>query len=161
MTTVRVSVTRIGYFPGEGGGLTTWRKLYLYRGDPGQSAILIGAEHATQAKTLTLMYYQPDYEFFEGDIVYSGTPVATEIRADLQARYGRWQETKADPLRLMPPTFTIRELRRLHEAIWQYPLPKDSFRRWVIDQLVPVAPAQSNGKAGRPAELFTLREDTA
>lgn len=72
--------------------------------------------------------------------------------AELRRRYGE----RPDPAGLLGEPFTIRELRRLHEAIAGKALQKDTFRRAMIghlEQLDEVA----EGTVGRPARLFHHR----
>ncbi|WP_241566092.1 NUDIX hydrolase [Prescottella agglutinans] len=73
---------------------------------------------------------------------------------DLRARYAR----RVDPSDLLPDSFTVLELRRLYETVFDRSLPKDSFRRLVIDAIEPTGRMSSSG-AGRPAELFRRRGD--
>jgi 8-oxo-dGTP diphosphatase len=73
---------------------------------------------------------------------------------DLRVRYGR----RIDPSGLLPGTFTVLELRRLYETVFDCSLPKDSFRRLVIDAVEPTGRMSTSG-AGRPAELFRRRGD--
>lgn len=68
---------------------------------------------------------------------------------DLRARYSR----HVDPSGLLPEEFTVLELRRLYEAIYDRPLPKDTFRRLVVEALETTGRTSSGG-AGRPAEIF-------
>ena len=72
---------------------------------------------------------------------------------DLRARYAR----RIDPSGLLAPTFTVLELRRLYETVFDRSLPKDSFRRLVIDAVEPTGRMSSSG-SGRPAELFRRRD---
>ncbi|CAM2813322.1 NUDIX hydrolase [Prescottella defluvii] len=71
---------------------------------------------------------------------------------DLRSRYAH----RLDPSGLLPDVFTVLELRRLYEAVYGRALPKDSFRRMVIDALDTTGRMSSSG-AGRPAELFRRR----
>jgi len=68
---------------------------------------------------------------------------------DLRARYAR----RVDPSGLLPDAFTVLELRHLYETVFDRALPKDSFRRLVLDAIEPTGRMSSSG-AGRPAELF-------
>ncbi|GBF17270.1 hypothetical protein Br6_04676 [Rhodococcus sp. Br-6] len=68
---------------------------------------------------------------------------------DLRARYSR----HVDPSGLLPEEFTVLELRRLYEAIYDRTLPKDTFRRLVVEALETTGRTSSGG-AGRPAEIF-------
>lgn len=56
---------------------------------------------------------------------------------------------------VLPPTFTLLELRQVHEAILGHRLNKDSFRRKVIDRgLVVPTGERATGLGHRPPELF-------
>jgi 8-oxo-dGTP diphosphatase len=56
---------------------------------------------------------------------------------------------------LLPDTFTLLELRRVHEAILGRPLNKDSFRRKVLDRgLVEPTGERATGLGHRPPELY-------
>ena len=56
---------------------------------------------------------------------------------------------------LLPETFTLLELRRVHEAILGRPLNKDSFRRKVLDGgLVEATGDRATGLGHRPPELY-------
>ena len=62
-----------------------------------------------------------------------------------------------DPAGLIGDTFTLLELRRLHEAIGGEPLQKDTFRRQmspVLEELDEL----SDGTVGRPARLYRVRD---
>ncbi|WP_305094503.1 NUDIX domain-containing protein [Prescottella sp. R16] len=74
---------------------------------------------------------------------------------DLRDRY----RSRVDPSRLLPDEFTVFALRRLYETVFGRPLPKDSFRRLVIDALDATG-RMSSGGSGRPAELFRRRPGT-
>ena len=60
---------------------------------------------------------------------------------------------RPDPERLLPEPFTLRDLRRLHEAVAGRRLQPDVFRRHVRDHLESTGEA-TRGSVGRPAELF-------
>ena len=64
---------------------------------------------------------------------------------------------------LLPATFTLLALRRVHEAILGRPLNKDSFRRTVLDRgLVEATGTYSTGLGHRPPELYRFAAgDTA
>ena len=56
---------------------------------------------------------------------------------------------------LLPATFTLRDLRLVHEAILGHPLNKDSFRRKVLDRGLVVATGERlEGVGHRPPELY-------
>ncbi len=63
---------------------------------------------------------------------------------------------------LLPDTFTLRDLRLIHEAILGRQLNKDSFRRKVLDRGL-VAPTGEllRGTGHRPAELYRFARDAA
>ncbi|GAB3316402.1 NUDIX domain-containing protein [Geodermatophilus aquaeductus] len=60
---------------------------------------------------------------------------------------------RPDPDRLLLEPFTLRDLRRLHEAVAGERLQPDVFRRHVKDHLVSTG-EMTRGSVGRPAELF-------
>jgi 8-oxo-dGTP diphosphatase len=56
---------------------------------------------------------------------------------------------------LLPETFTLRDLRLVHEAILGYPLNKDSFRRKMLDRgLVRATGERLAGVGHRPPSLY-------
>ena len=61
-----------------------------------------------------------------------------------------------DPRGLLRDSFTIAELRAVHEAVAGCSLQKDTFRRLMIDELESL-PAAAEGRRGRPAQLFARR----
>ncbi|WP_068166749.1 NUDIX hydrolase [Rhodococcus phenolicus] len=71
---------------------------------------------------------------------------------DLRARYA----AQADPDRLLGDEFTVLDLRRLYEVVFDRSLQKDSFRRHVVDALDTTGRLSHPGQ-GRPAELFRRR----
>jgi ADP-ribose pyrophosphatase YjhB (NUDIX family) len=73
---------------------------------------------------------------------------------DLRRRYS----DQAEPSSMLGEAFTLLELRRLYEAIFDRELPKDTFRRQVIDGLVGTGETTSAG-GGRPAELYRRKPD--
>jgi ADP-ribose pyrophosphatase YjhB (NUDIX family) len=73
---------------------------------------------------------------------------------DLAVRHVRLRYDAApDPHRLLGPSFTLRELRLVHEAVAGGSLQKDTFRRRMETHLVATG-RMSMGTRGRPAELF-------
>lgn len=67
----------------------------------------------------------------------------------LREQYG----SALDPNRLCGSQFTVLELRRLYEAVFGHPLPKDSFRRYVQHHLEDTGEVNSD-VVGRPAAVF-------
>jgi len=61
-----------------------------------------------------------------------------------------------DPSGLLGEEFTLSALQRLHEAVLQEPLFKDTFRRHVLDALEPTGRV-STGVVGRPAAMHRRR----
>ena len=61
-----------------------------------------------------------------------------------------------DPHGLLRDSFTIADLREVHEAVAGCGLQKDTFRRLMIDELESL-PAAAEGRRGRPAQLFARR----
>jgi len=58
-----------------------------------------------------------------------------------------------DPAALLEGPFTLRRLRRLHEAVLGERLVPDTFRRWMLPGLVATGELERSGR-GRPAELY-------
>jgi 8-oxo-dGTP diphosphatase len=71
---------------------------------------------------------------------------------DLRERYAR----APDPAHLAREPFTLRDLRRTHEAVMGEPLQKDTFRRQMEPSLQDTG-RLSDGMVGRPARLFRHR----
>jgi 8-oxo-dGTP diphosphatase len=61
-----------------------------------------------------------------------------------------------DPYGLLGQTFSMYELRKVHERVLGEELQKDTFRRKMLDQLSD-AREVSTGRVGKPARLFTRR----
>jgi 8-oxo-dGTP diphosphatase len=60
---------------------------------------------------------------------------------------------------LLPPRFSLRDLRLVHEAILGRPLNKDSFRRRVLDRGLVVPTGERDTAVGhRPPELYRFAE---
>ena len=61
---------------------------------------------------------------------------------------------------LLPETFTLRDLRLIHEAILGRPLNKDSFRRKVLDRRLAEPTGELlRGTGHRPAELYRFARE--
>ena len=63
---------------------------------------------------------------------------------------------RPDPSHLLGDSFTLRELRLLHEAVQGERLQKDTFRRLMLDRLEEL-PERTTGSPGRPAAKFRHR----
>lgn len=70
----------------------------------------------------------------------------------LRRRYA----SRPDPDRLLGTTFTLYQLRKIHEAIEGKELDKDLFRRRMESKLEPTD-TLSSGSLGKPAQLFKRR----
>ncbi|NLE82268.1 MAG: NUDIX hydrolase [Rhodococcus sp.] len=87
------------------------------------------------------------------DLAFDHYDMTTLAVTDLRERYGR----HPDPDHLLGESFTVLELRRLYEIVYDRALPKDSFRRQIIDTLDPTGALSATG-SGRPAEMFRRRD---
>ncbi|MGB7363285.1 MAG: NUDIX domain-containing protein, partial [Rhodococcus sp. (in: high G+C Gram-positive bacteria)] len=68
--------------------------------------------------------------------------------SDLRTRYAE----RPDPSRLLGDRFTLLDLRRLYDVVFDRSLPKDTFRRHVVGALTGTGTTTS-ASGGRPAEL--------
>lgn len=84
-----------------------------------------------------------------GDLVYDHDEIIKLAVADVRTHY----EASPDPDRLLGETFTLRDLRLVHEAVAGRDLQRDNFRRAMESQLEPTGDFTAGGR-GRPAELF-------
>jgi len=84
-----------------------------------------------------------------GRLPYDHNDIVDRAIDHLRDRYA----TEPDPDRLLPDTFSLRELRLVHEAVAGHRLQRDTFRRAVEADLEPTGQF-SSGTRGRPAELF-------
>lgn len=87
-----------------------------------------------------------------GPLPYDHDAIVAEAVASVRARYA---ETP-DPDRLLPRTFTLRQLRLVHEGVVGTRLQKDNFRRLMEPRLIGTGRTTA-GERGRPAELFSRR----
>lgn len=83
--------------------------------------------------------------------------VTTAVR-----RARRRYERSPDPLGLLRPPYTLRELRKVHEAVLDEPLRRDTFNRRMQEHLETARDRQGetlyrSESVGRPAQLFTPR----
>ncbi len=81
---------------------------------------------------------------------FDHSTIVARAVAELRRQYGG----EVDPNGLCGNEFTVLELRRLYEAVFGHRLPKDSFRRHVINDLVDTGHSSMDA-VGRPAALFT------
>lgn len=87
-----------------------------------------------------------------GRLPYDHAAIVADAVADVRARY----TVAPDPDHLLARTFTLRDLRLLHEAVAKRSLQRDTFRRLVEPHLAATGRC-SAGTVGRPAELFRHR----
>lgn len=87
--------------------------------------------------------------FDHGDMV-------TRAVEDLRRRYA----SNIDPAGLLGDEFTLLELRRLYEIVFDNEIPKDTFRRHVAAALEGTG-STSTAAGGRPAELYRRKPETA
>lgn len=87
-----------------------------------------------------------------GRLVYDHREIITLAVTELRARY----TAMPDPDALLGDTFTLRDLRLVHEAIAGQPLQRDTFRRSMEPHLQSTGERIASGR-GRPAELFRRR----
>lgn len=84
-----------------------------------------------------------------GRLVYDHREIIALAVAEVRTRYA----AIPDPDGLLGDTFTLRDLRLVHEGIAGEPLQRDTFRRAMEPQLQPTGERVAVGR-GRPAELF-------
>jgi hypothetical protein len=87
-----------------------------------------------------------------GPLPYDHAEIVTAAVAHVRARYA----TVPDPDRILGTTFTLRQLRLVHEGIAGKRLQKDTFRRSMEPHVVGTGRI-AGGLPGRPAELFRRR----
>ena len=88
-----------------------------------------------------------------GRLPYDHAEIIRRAVADARRRYAE----HPDPDQLLAGSFTLRELRLVHEAVAGQPLQRDTFRRAVEPFLTPTGATVVRGP-GRPAELFERAE---
>lgn len=87
-----------------------------------------------------------------GRLPYGHGEIIAAAVTDLRRRYA----DLPDPGHLLGETFTLRELRRIHEIVAGESLQRDTFRRAMEGHLEPTGVTTTGGR-GRPAELFRRR----
>lgn len=99
---------------------------------------LVPAVEAAPGGSISLPYDQPR--------------VVAEALARVRADYA----DTPDPWRLLPGSFTLRDLQLLHEAILGEEVQRDAFRRRMEPLLQPTG-EMTDGRRGRPSRLFVHR----
>lgn len=90
-----------------------------------------------------------------GRLIYDHPSIVAAAVSHIRSRY----DDQPDPDRLLGDTFTMLQLRRLHEAVGGKPLDRDAFRRQMKERLIGTG-EMSEGTRGRPAELFRRAKDS-
>jgi len=92
-----------------------------------------------------------------GELAWDHPNIVKRAKEHVRSRY----EEQPDPDRLLGNTFTLRELRLVHDAVAdndEPPWDRDAFRRRMHNLLVPTGVKSENtGSRGRPAQLFRRR----
>ena len=86
-----------------------------------------------------------------GEMAWDHPEIVRLAKNEVRDRYA----AGADPDRLLGPRFTLRELRRVHEAVAGEDLGRDRFRRSMENRIEGTGDLEEHtGARGRPAELF-------
>jgi len=91
-----------------------------------------------------------------GRLIYDHRLIIDAAVSHIRSRY----EAQPDPDRLLGDTFTVLQLRLLHQAVVGKELDRDWFRREMKVHLV-ASGVMSEGTRGRPAELYRRLADIA
>lgn len=114
---------------------------------------VLSAAHVIVASISSLTTRSPETRLMPvdapGRLPYGHGDIVRLAVDDTRRRY----EERPDPDGLLPETFTVLELRRVHAAVAGRPLQKDTFRRAMDAYLVGTG-EMTSGTRGRPAELF-------
>ena len=84
-----------------------------------------------------------------GRLPHDHASIVARAVQDMRTRYA----ATPDPDGLLGPSFSLRDLRRAHEAVAGEPLQRDRFRRFMEPLLQPTGEVAA-GARGRPAETF-------
>ncbi|MEI9907214.1 MAG: NUDIX hydrolase [Actinomycetota bacterium] len=116
------------------------------------------AKVISENQNLNLGYISPGVTFRielpnnQDDLPFEQIAIVERAVRVLRREY----EKKPDPYRFLGRTFTLYQLRKLHEAIAKGELDKDAFRRKMEPQLI-ATDSFSSGSVGKPAQLFKRR----
>ena len=84
-----------------------------------------------------------------GPLPFDHADIVSEAKRVLRRRY----REDPDPFHLLGATFTMTQLRQVHEAIHGHELQRDTFRR-AMEHKVKPTPDVSSGRAGRPSQIY-------
>ena len=87
-------------------------------------------------------------------LLFDHNDIVRRAVSALRLQYGQ----SLDPAALLGDGFTVRQLRRIYEAIYGHPLMKDTFRRIVAPHVTPTG--ETGNDFGRPAAMFRKRQDS-
>jgi 8-oxo-dGTP diphosphatase len=87
-----------------------------------------------------------------GSLPYDHTAIVTAAVSELRRLYRR----TPDPLRLLGASFTMSQLREVHEAVHGGLLQKDTFRR-AMEPHLHTTDTLATGSVGRPSRVFSRR----
>ena len=90
-----------------------------------------------------------------GELAWDHPNIVKRAKEYVRSRY----EEQPDPDRLLGNTFTLRDLRLVHDAVAGHddPWDRDAFRRRMQQLVVPTGVKSDSGSRGRPAQLFRRR----
>ena len=106
-------------------------------------------------KTLDLGYFRagPGIKLVlpngQEELPFEQRAIVEKSVEELRRRY----KSRPDPDRLLDRTFTLHQLRKIHEAIAGSEIDKDRFRRR-MERLLDPLDSVSSGSVGKPAQLF-------
>ena len=106
-------------------------------------------------KTLDLGYFRPGAGIKlvlpngQEELPFEQGAIVEKSVEELRRRY----KSRPDPDRLLDRTFTLHQLRKIHEAIAGSEIDKDRFRRR-MERLLDPLDSFSSGSVGKPAQLF-------
>ena len=88
-----------------------------------------------------------------GELAWDHPNIVKRAKDYVRSRY----ENMADPDNLLDHTFTLRQLRDVHEAVAGDDLGRDRFRRKMAHHIIETDELSYSGSRGRPAEVFRRR----
>ena len=90
-----------------------------------------------------------------GELAWDHPNIVKRAKEYVRSRY----EEQPDPDRLLGNTFTLRDLRLVHDAVAGHddPWDRDAFRRRMQQLVVATGVKSDSGTRGRPAQLFRRR----